>query len=147
MSVDVLDKLRDVHIPNEPSVWPLAMGYWILIAIILFIVLFFVLFFIYKIRPKIIFRRYLLKEINTYTAKSEVTALLRRLAAKKYQDPLLKNKDIFSILPKLSKIFKNKNKFEKLIDLLTKDRFKPQNNNDIEEIIKLTKELVKKCKL
>ncbi len=86
-------QLKDIHLPGNPDFWPLAMGWWLLLATV-----FFVLLWIFvslkkrmRLRKK---RRELLKTLSEFEDKlrqdansealAEVNTLLRQLAVNYY---------------------------------------------------------------
>ena len=88
-----LPQLRDIHLPAEPSMWPLAIGWWIVLVLLIVIV---VLLFI-KIRQYKKFKRYqteLLKQFEYLEASfrkkpcnqsiAKINTLLRQVAVNTY---------------------------------------------------------------
>lgn len=49
-----LDQLADIHLPSEVSIWPLAIGYWLLLGTCALLIL--LAFFIYKKRQKNLYK-------------------------------------------------------------------------------------------
>ena len=93
-SVDALDKLKDIHLPSDVPWWPLAPGWWILLA--LFFLMFALVIYLYirSQRPshqEIIIEQALelldeLQEqsLNPKALITELSALLRRSAISLY---------------------------------------------------------------
>ncbi len=92
MDTDILSGLRDVHIPEpiENYLWPPALGWWLLLALIFILPLLLRIIHIQRIRSA---RIYALKEMDKYAltyadnpAKfaQSVSVLLRRIAILKY---------------------------------------------------------------
>ena len=74
MPID-LSGLRDIHIPIEPSWWPLATGWWLVITgIVLIILLLIGLFLYWYTRPK----QYALRELKCYYQQEKNPILLAR---------------------------------------------------------------------
>lgn len=80
--------LRDIHLPNPISWWPLAPGWWLVIGIILLCIIFAVIILKYFMRPTLykeaatalarIESEFQQHEDATYSIK-EISALLRRV--------------------------------------------------------------------
>ena len=86
MNID-LSGLKDIHVPAEPPVWPLAWGWWLIVwAIFVGLIVVFYGLFCYLTSPKAYALREL-KRINDLKGKTylkEVNALLRRAVIYKY---------------------------------------------------------------
>lgn len=85
--MDNLPELRDIHIPEDVSMFPLAHGWW---AIMLSIVLLFIVYRVIVTFIKTSRKRYaknLLKKIDTQnvvTAAAEISNILRRICVYKF---------------------------------------------------------------
>ena len=86
-----LSGLRDIHLPPMPSAWPLAWGWWILIAGAVFFCV--GLWFLMFRKPRLTARKYALGEIarlsetyrnDSYALAAEISLLLRRIALLKF---------------------------------------------------------------
>ena len=81
-----LSGLRDIHLPIEPSLWPLATGWYILFGIIILIILVgFILWRLYQNKPL----PYALRELEKIQRTPEnqlklLSQLLKRVAMAKY---------------------------------------------------------------
>lgn len=84
-----LSGLRDIHIPEEPSWWPLAIGWWIVIgAVIIISIIGTIIFLKWYHHP----RQYALRELKkTYEESSNIillarciSILLKRIALMQY---------------------------------------------------------------
>lgn len=81
-----LSGLRDIHLPIEPSLWPLASGWYILFGIIILIILVgFILWRLYQNKPL----PYALRELEKIQRTPEnqlklLSQLLKRVAMAKY---------------------------------------------------------------
>ena len=91
MENNLLSKLRDIHLPDSVSVFPLAIGWYILIVIFIVIVfLFFFKLFQLKIKNYKINKIFLIiEQIENTKEKSDdfiadITILLKRVAKLKY---------------------------------------------------------------
>ncbi len=49
----LLQQLKDIHLPNEPTLWPLAWGWWLILSIVICLILALTAYTIYK-RLKVI---------------------------------------------------------------------------------------------
>ncbi len=88
-------QLKDIHLPSNPSIWPLALGWWLLIAVLLVLVVW--LFFV--IRKSLLVRKHkrmLFNELAQLEQKlkdspdkdliAETNILLRRIALAYYPE-------------------------------------------------------------
>lgn len=106
--MDNLPELRDIHIPSEVSIFPLAYGFWVLLLCLVlgFIIYKMVVSFIKSSRKR--YAKNLLKNIDTQnviSASCEVSNLLRRICVHKFPDAKsLSGKDWLEFLLKTSKI-------------------------------------------
>lgn len=84
--------LRDIHLPAEPSLWPLAPGWWVLVGIAVLILAFLVWQLAKKMKRRAFVRR-VLAMLDTRMAAAgnngakvaaEVSMLLRRAALTRY---------------------------------------------------------------
>lgn len=88
--MDNLPELRDIHLPTEGiSIFPLAVGWWILPIVI--IVFFFAIRLIFMLRrqSKKLYARYLLNKTakeNTLDSVVKMSEILRRICLKKYPE-------------------------------------------------------------
>lgn len=81
---DPLAQLRDIHLPAPVSWWPLAPGWYMLIALVL-IVLGFLLWHSYKRRQQRLFQQTVLAELDSYLqqpspAWEKINLLIKRVA-------------------------------------------------------------------
>lgn len=86
--MDNLPELKDIHLPTDGvSIFPLAKGWWIIVATA---VVFFILFKIFlwlRRNSKKIYARYLLKKYaadNTASAVVKMSEILRRICVSRY---------------------------------------------------------------
>ncbi len=86
-------KLRDIHLPGDPSFWPLAPGWWLLLILVLLIGAWLVFKLLHRMRQK----KHQQQILNEYTqletkllnnpnneAIANINIFLRRLAISKY---------------------------------------------------------------
>ena len=86
-------QLKDIHLPNSPGFWPLAPGWWILLAILLF----FIIWLTIKLKQKAKQRKHRQRIFDQYKALEEklldnpnneniavINTFLRQLAINKY---------------------------------------------------------------
>lgn len=87
--MDNLPEIKDLHIPDGVSIFPLAYGWWIILGIILCLFLF-IKFFLWIIKTSR--KYYARKELNSIETSSPITAaikisdLLKRICAIKYKE-------------------------------------------------------------
>ncbi len=88
-------QLHDIHLPGDPSIWPLAIGWWLLIAIALLLLVYLFI----KVRRHLYIKKYKKMLRNEYAALekklkespdknhiAEANVLLRRFALAYYPD-------------------------------------------------------------
>jgi len=84
-----LPEIHDIYIPNSVSVFPLAYGWWVILAIVIGSV-FFIKFILWSIKTsKRIYALKKLKKIETnepVDAAIQISELLRRICAYKYKE-------------------------------------------------------------
>lgn len=87
-----LSGLKDLHILSEPSFWPLATGWWVLIGVIVILCLSALIFYhFWRQRPSV----YAIRKLNKMTVQisddltylKEVSQLLKRVAIAVYGRP------------------------------------------------------------
>lgn len=86
---DNLPELRDIHLPDGVDAWPLAYGWWVVLALIVGILLFIWLFSFLRKKSKKLYALHLLKNIhcnNTLDSAVEMSKILRRICVYKYPD-------------------------------------------------------------
>jgi len=74
-----IDQLKDIALPPEPGLWPLAIGWWILIAVSLIIVFFAVRKIASHIKRWSI-KRIALKNLALCTSCDDINQLLKQVA-------------------------------------------------------------------
>ena len=95
MNPQQLLQLKDIHLPSDPSIWPLAIGWWLLLVLLLMIAIW--MFFIVKKAMRIRkYKRLLLVELTELENKlqnapdksliAETNILLRRMALAYYPE-------------------------------------------------------------
>lgn len=84
---DNLPQLRDIHLPDGVSVWPLAYGWWVVMAaIVIALVLFFAIKYLRR-KSKKLYALYLLKNIALtpiVPSAAAISEILRRICIYKY---------------------------------------------------------------
>ena len=84
-----LPELRDIHLPQGVDFFPIAYGWWVILAGILGLVaLFFLIRFLRK-KSKKLYALYLLKNItptNPVIAAAQISVILRRICVFKYKE-------------------------------------------------------------
>lgn len=152
---ELMSKLKDIHWPDAPSMWPLAQGYyWAFLIIAAFIGL-----IIYCIagRTRRQLRRTIKAEMlqiehtfrtdkNAAELQARVAALVRRLVFQKIP-PLKKDVTLVELLPQIMKVMPAANDTEQLVFLLEQDRFKREITVDAELLLHLAKKQIKKCRI
>jgi hypothetical protein len=156
MNEQILSELKDVHLPPEPSVWPLAGGYYIAFLLMVGILLG-LFWWLRRQAKKRKFRRKWHAELhgiaqrfdetkNVSQLQTDLSWLVRRLA---YESSPNKNAEfkIRELGPSLGQVFGAGPKVDSLLVLLSEDRFKATNNVDGTKLLAVFKELSKSCRI
>lgn len=157
MNEQILSELKDVHMPPEPSLWPLAWGYYASLAVLIIAVVGGI-WFLRRSRKKRIFRKKWQQELkgieknfdetnDVARLQTELSWLTRRLAfeRERTRNPLARILELECSLERLSK--KNHVASKRLFLLLNEDRFKATNSVDGRELLTVYKELSKSWRL
>ncbi len=98
---DPLDKLKDIHLPDAVSWWPLALGWWVLLVLCLTIIVLGIYLYIRsqrQTRQEIIIEQALqlfdtlqTQSLSAKTLIAELSALLRRTAISLYGREIIAN--------------------------------------------------------
>jgi hypothetical protein len=150
-----LADLKDIHLPLDVSIFPIAIGWKILVLLAIISVLAFKLYNYYKLKS---IKRYALMDLEKISKKEasykekiiEISKILKRIAIVKY-----KSKNVANLYGKewidfLKNKVKNKNLFSsKLEDFFQNHRFAPQKDNEqtkdiYESFIKDAKDWIRK---
>jgi hypothetical protein len=94
MNGNPLDNLRDIHLPQDVSWWPLAIGWWILIAMLLIAITYLTYYLIKRYRLSLT-KRQAMQLLNDYQAAhqthqdnkrllSDYSSLIRRIVMSYY---------------------------------------------------------------
>lgn len=82
-----LPQLRDIHLPNGVSVWPLAYGWWIILAGLITLVVLCCLWKYIRRKSKKLYALHLLEKLkdkNTIKSAADMSEILRRICVYKY---------------------------------------------------------------
>ena len=95
MDPQQLPQLKDIHLPDDPGIWPLALGWWFLMALFLA----FIVYLFFVIRKQLLIRKHKrllfdelaqlekkLKESPNKIRVTETNIFLRRIALAYYPD-------------------------------------------------------------
>ena len=151
MNAEILSQLKDVHLPQNPSWWPLAWGYFVLLAVII-IFLLLIIFFIYKKKPKWALRKRLNLELkiieekyladkNTNALQNNLVILIKRVARSTQSQADL------SLNTCVQKLFNKNSETTEFVELLEHDRFKKVTDISPTRLLELAKKKFKKCTL
>ena len=86
-------QLQDIHLPESASIWPLAIGWWVLIVVIILVATWFIIKVIKRVKQKKNQRKILaqfrvleqkLKDSPSNATVAEINTLLRQLAITYY---------------------------------------------------------------
>ncbi len=94
--MDNLPELRDIHIPRDVSVFPLAYGWWVILAIIIVLPLIIKLWQILRKRSKKLYALRLLNNLSdtdVIVSAIKISEILRRICIYKYPEAV----NIFSV--------------------------------------------------
>jgi hypothetical protein len=156
MNEEILSQLKDIHWPKPPSIWPLALGYYVVIFLGL-VILAFLGYFFFVVRKRLKFRRIILSELSLIElayikspdaarVQASICALLRRILFYKSKN-LSPSFDLLEAQETLLNLFPDREKLGNLITLLNKDRFHKSPDVDGLLLIKLVREQFKKCRI
>ena len=84
---DNLPQLRDIHLPPDVSWWPIAYGWWLIVALVVLGVCLFYLIKYLRKKSKKLYAMHLLKNIQNDSAVlaiSSMSEILRRICIYKY---------------------------------------------------------------
>jgi len=87
-----LPELRDIHIPDGVSVFPLAYGWYVIMAVIVLIFVAYRVYHIWRRRSRKIYALKLLSELNdndVILSAVKVSELLRRICLYRYPDAVV----------------------------------------------------------
>ena len=151
MNQDILNQLKDIHMPAEPSYWPPALGYYVLL-IILFLLACLIYVLIKKLAPKYKIKKELnnilddiiknyIQDNNKNLLQNNLAELIRRINIKYKISPV----GDLNIIAK--KLWRDDQETCEFLLLLEHDRFKKATDIDAERLICLAKKKFKKCTL
>jgi hypothetical protein len=157
MNEEILSQLRDVHWPKPPSIWPLAIGYYLAILIFIFLMFFLVKYILWG-RKKRKLKKQIIRELSMIESRyirdrdiaqlqSSIDAFLRRLVFHKHPNKFSKASDLDEIFLALVKILPNQKKTEHVIELVKKDRFHRNPSIDGDLLLNLVREQVVRCRI
>lgn len=151
---DPLADLKDIHLPEEPGVWPLAIGWWFLLAIIIGLTAFAVYVFI-RNRRRNQYRKLaltLLDEIqkkytndNTSSTLSAIAQLIKRTAQAAGTSPTSASSEHWChwLNNTTSKpVFSTES-----LELLSQGQYKPVIENDLTHLLVQTRQWIKQHNL
>lgn len=157
MQDEVLSQLRDVHLPQAPSWWPPAIGYYFLFILVAIVIFLFVL--LYRRRePGRLIKKQLMKELDDVQAQfggaqdnallqAQINAMVRRLIAYKQLSPKFLSTELSDKNEEIKRVFPNSKNTAELFALLEKERFQKDPELDAMRLIHCARELVKKCRI
>lgn len=157
MNTDVLKDLRDIHMPEAPSVWPLAIGYYV-VLVLLGIAVVAILYYVLIERKNRRLKKEIWQELNALDARYQsdgdnaavqagATALLKRLVFLKNRRELSRASDLDDLMEALNEMFPNQEKTAQLIALIKKDRFSKQPDIDGALLLTMLREQIKRCRI
>ena len=86
---DNLPELRDIHLPEGVSAWPIAYGWWVILAAIIGLIALFYLISYLRKKSKKLYALHLLKTVyghDTLDSAVQMSQILRRICVYKYKD-------------------------------------------------------------
>lgn len=94
----LLEQLRDIHLPEPSSWWPLALGWWLVIGLFLLIAILGILFYIYQ-KQRARFARLALIELTRIEENDpawliKLHQIMRRVSLCYFDKSLLTNLDV-----------------------------------------------------
>ena len=152
---EILSQLKDIHQAEAPSWWPLAPGYYIVLALVMAIALVFYVYFRGRQRRRL--QKTLLSELmmiekafladnDNARLQSAMSALFRRLAFFA-NSALPKNSELDSIVPVLRKLSRDQKGIDAIIDLLKQDRYQKDPQVNGMWLISISREQIKRCRI
>jgi hypothetical protein len=143
---DLIKSLKDVHLPPKPALWPLPMGYWLGLILIVLIIS---LYFLWRRKKKIKLGFLAFKELeniqkeflennDSKILQSRILALFRRLALAKSARKDFLRSDTAELL-QLAHKRATKNDLDELSELLQKNRFQKETELNSQRLLELTK--------
>jgi len=151
MNPEIVNQLKDVHLPKNPAWWPLAPGYYICGALLI-LILGILIYYIRRRKPiwvlkkqvnlelKLIEKKYL-QDNNTSALQTNLVSLIKRI------DRSINKQPDFNLKSCAEKLFKKSSETTELVELLEQDRFKKITNTSPTRLLELAKKKFKKCTL
>lgn len=144
MQPNYLEELKDIHMPPAQGLWLLSFNLNMVIAAIL-IIFIYILFIYFKNKKRRKIKKEALLSFNTIKnnflrnnnnaeLQNDISILIKRIIASSKN-----NKNIFKIF--------NKKLYRALEKELEIDRFKKEPNINGQKLLKLSSELIKKCRI
>ena len=136
---DNLPELRDIHLPDGVSAWPLGYGWWVILLFIIGAFVLYQLFQLWRLKSQKLYAVRLLKSIdekNVVNSAAAISEILRRICVYKYpQAAVLKGQDWINFLNDHSKSSIN----GKEADLLLNSPYMPSesalfDNNNLQKL-------------
>jgi len=157
MQEEVLSKLRDVHLPQAPSWWPPALGYYLVFLMSVLIITLLIILY-RRTEPARLIKKQLMLEVkeaeehflktnDKALLQAQVASIVRRILAYKKAGPALLSTELSSFALEKSKIFPNKENTALLFTLLQEERYQKEPQIDGHRLIYCARELVKKCRI
>lgn len=151
MNPELLSQLKDIHVPQKPLWWPLASGYYIILALgllVLFVFVYILIKYIKKIRIKKyinsefarIKSRYL-QDNNTSMLQNNISELVRRISL---QSGATKAHDLGVCAEYL---WGKNTETQEFIALLERDRFRKTTDISATRLLSLAQKKFKQCPL
>ena len=143
MDNSYLSELKDIHMPSKPDWWPLSNS--LILLLISLLVIFVLTYLLYKILTK---KNKIKKEIQQefIKIKSDFIKTQDKAQLQNNISILLKRITVSSKSKSTNNIF-DKNLYNKINIILQTDRFTKNPSIDGDLLIKLSSELIKKCRI
>lgn len=107
---DNLPELRDIHLPDGVSAWPVAYGWWVILLLLIGAVVLYRLFKLWRLKSQKLYALRLLNSTddkNVINSAAAVSEILRRICVYKYpQAAVLNGQDWINFLNTHSKSLK-----------------------------------------
>lgn len=136
--------------------WPLAIGYYVVMLILLFLILALVYYFLWgrkkrqlkkSIRAELLhIEAQYLENGDVALVQAKISALIKRLVFFKYGDKYLRSSDLLSLSEAIKKILPGK-RTDELVRLLSKERFQKNPQTDGQLLLNLAREQIKRCRI